>query len=197
MGIPEHVNAQEQGQGQGAIEFLSSPPVDQIKNQKERPGIRRTASDSAAVALDFTGHSLSYPMGIANTNVTGQVQRSPTPPLLESLKTEHLALDEEMPMPLSTNHPPHPLLSDPAVSGTAPASGSAQANLLASIALHALVDNPAEEIQRALADLKFTRESLMGLQTDLAGFFGRYSLEKEMGAVSLNVSLCLVCFESN
>jgi len=186
MGIPEHANSQDQGQG--TIELLSSPPNDQFKNQKERPGIRRTASDSAAVALDFTGHSLSYPLGIANANVTGQVQRSPTPPLLESLKTEHLALDEEMPMPQSSNHPHHPLLSDPAVSGTAPASGSAQANLLASIALHALVDNPREDVQRALAELKFSRESLLGLKSDLAGFFGRYSLEKEMSAVSLNVS---------
>lgn len=180
MGIPEHANSQDQGQGQGAIELLSSPPVDQFKNQKERPGIRRTASDSAAVALDFTGHSHSYPMGIANANVTGHMQRSPTPPLLDSLKTEHLALDEEMPMPTFTTH-------DPTGSGT----GSAQADLLASIALHALVDNPTEQVQRALADLKFTRESLMGLQSDLAGFFGRYSLEKEMGAVSLNVSIVL------
>jgi hypothetical protein len=187
VGIPEHAIAQGQEQGQGAVEFLSTPPGDipkNLKSHKERPGIRRTASDSAAVALDFTGHpqhlGQSHMYGHAHAHGQGQVtvQRSPTPPLLDSLKTEHLVLDEEMP------------ISSTYVHQSDTNSGLAQADLLASIALHALIDNTGDDVQRALAELKFTRESLMGLglQSDLAGFFRRYSLEKEMGAVSLEVS---------
>jgi hypothetical protein len=144
-----------QDQSQGPIEFLSTPTDENgpIK-PKERPGMRRTASDSAATALEFSTHT--------------HQSRSPTPPLLESLKSGYIPLD-----PLPQNQ--------------------SQAGLLASVALNALVDSPSENVKRALSELKFTREGLLGLQNELSSFFGRFCLEKEMGAVTLEV--CLVFFD--
>jgi hypothetical protein len=131
---------------------------------RDRPGIRRTASDSAAVALDFTAQSR-------------QQSRSVTPPLLDSLKTNYvpLALDQDM-------------------------SGYSGADLLASLALGSIIDNPSEQVKRALAESKLTREGLLGMQGDLAVFFGRYMLEKGMSAVSLEVSqplIYMVSFRGN
>jgi hypothetical protein len=145
------MNMPPQDQSQGPIEFLSTPTDENgsIK-PKERPGMRRTASDSAATALEFS-HTHTHQ------------SRSPTPPLLESLKSGYIPLD---PLPPSQS----------------------QAGLLASVALAALVDNPSENVKRALSELKFTRDGLLGLQPELSSFFGRFCLEKEMGAVSLDVS---------
>ena len=142
---------QDQSQGQGPIEFLSTPTDEHGSVKKERPGMRRTASDSAATALEFSHTHQS---------------RSPTPPLLESLKSGYIPLD---PLPQGQNQ------------------SQTQAGLLASVALASLVDNPSENVMRALAELKFTREGLLGLQNELASFFGKFSLEQEMGAVSLEV----------
>jgi hypothetical protein len=152
------MNMPPQDQSQGPIEFLSTPTDENgpIK-PKERPGMRRTASDSAATALEFS-HTHTHQ------------SRSPTPPLLESLKSGYIPLD---PVPHSQTQN--------------------QAGLLASVALTALVDCPSENVKRALAELKFTREGLLGLQPELSSFFGRFCLEKEMGAVSLEV--CLVFFD--
>jgi len=154
------MNMPQQSQGDGPIEFLSTPSdetghgyASNINKPKERPGMRRTASDSAATALELSTHSHSHQ------------SRSPTPPLLESLKSTHLPLAPSL-------------------------QTQGQAGLLASVALSALVDSPLEDIQRALAELKFTREGLMALQPELTSFFGRFCLEQEMSAVSLDVRLC-------
>ena len=147
------MNMPPQDQGQGPIEFLSTPTDENGSMKKERPGMRRTASDSAATALEFQ-HTHTHQ------------SRSPTPPLLESLKSGYIPLD-----PIHQNQT------------------QSQAGLLASVALAALADSPLESVQKALGDLKFTREGLLGLQNELSSFFGRFCLEQEMGAVSLEVSL--------
>jgi hypothetical protein len=154
VGIPEH--------SQGPMEFLA--PTNEIKMStptKERPGMRRTASDSATTTLDFF------------TLPARQASRSPTPPLLESLKTEYTALDEEMPSAPTRD-----------MSQT-----SDQAGLLASVALTALMESPLDGVKRALAELRLSQDSLRALQPELAAFFGRFHLENEMGAVTLEVSL--------
>jgi hypothetical protein len=163
IGIPEH--------SQGPMEFLA--PASNYDNKvstptRERPGIRRTASDSAATTLDFSTHKIRHP------------SRSPTPPLLESLKTEYVALDEEMEGPNGQ--------SDQYKFQSQSQFQSDQVGLLASVALNALIESRHDGVRRALADLKFSSDTLRGLQPELAAFFGRYTLEKEMGAVSLEVS---------
>jgi hypothetical protein len=161
MPIPNQI------QGDGPIEFLSTPPNDigsgvgKTNKATERPGMRRTASDSAATALEFASHSHSH----------SHQSRSPTPPLLDSLKSGYIPL-EPLPQAQGQGH-------------------QTQAGLLASVALAALVDSPHENVQRALGGLKLTRETLLALQPELSSFFGRFCLEKEMGAVSLEVSLHL------
>lgn len=163
---PEHFTTKQVGLGmsmpseeQGPIEFLSTPSDENGHGHghghikpKERPGIRRTASDSAATALEFSTQK--------------HQSRSPTPPLLDSLKSGYIPLD---PLLQGQNH--------------------TQAGLLASVALTALVDSPLENVQKALADLKFSREGLLSLQPELSSFFGRFCLEKEMGAVTLEVRI--------
>lgn len=156
MGFAEH--------DQEAVEYLDSPAkpsrssADQSgQSHKERPNIRRTASDSAAVMLD-----LSQPQ---------PENRSPTPPLLPSLKRDYNTVDD------------HDTTSAPAP--------TKEGEWFAEAVVTSMTCSEHSAVQTTLSRLGINLDDLRSMSADFAICYDKLKqskLVKKMKEVSLDVS---------